>query len=186
MVLIAPVWSSQSWYPWLLGMLAYPPALLPVYRNLLHDPFNRDHPLLVIVKGQLQLAAWKVSGVPAHSLEFRRELQISSQQDGKEGQTRWVKWNGWCDARCLNPLWCSVQHFVDSLTELFDSGLQHDTTNVVRSAVSMTHETVEGVPISQHPLVRRLMKGVYNPRLPKPRYTYAWERHCDSVYSGDG
>jgi hypothetical protein len=85
-VLIAPVWPSQSWYPWLLEMLAYHPVLLPVYRNLLHDPFNRDHPLLV--KGQLQLAACKVSGVPAHSQAFRRELQISSQQDGEDGQTR--------------------------------------------------------------------------------------------------
>lgn len=85
-VLIAPVWPSQSWYPWLLEMLAYPPALLPAYRNLLHDPFNRDHPLLV--KGQLQLAAWKVSGIPAHSQAFRRELQISSQLDGEEGQTQ--------------------------------------------------------------------------------------------------
>ena len=39
----------------------------------------------------------------------------------------------------------------------------------------MTHEKVEGVPIGQHPLVTRLMKGVYNLRPPKPRYTYTWD-----------
>ena len=39
----------------------------------------------------------------------------------------------------------------------------------------MTHEKVEGVPIGQDPLVRRLMKGVYNLRPPKPRYTYTWD-----------
>ena len=39
----------------------------------------------------------------------------------------------------------------------------------------MTHEKVEGVPIGQHPLVTRLMKGVYNLRPPKPRYSYTWD-----------
>lgn len=39
----------------------------------------------------------------------------------------------------------------------------------------MTHVEVEGVPIGQHPLVTRLMKGVYNLRPPKPRYTYTWD-----------
>ena len=90
-------------------------------------------------------------------------------------QSGWIKWTGWCSTRGLNPLSCSVQHFLDFLTELFDSGLQHRTINVVRSAVSMIHEEVERIPIGQHPLVTRLMKGVYNLRPPKPRYTYTWD-----------
>ena len=90
MVLIAPVWTSQSW---LLEMLAYPPALLPVYRNLLHDLFNRDHPLLV--KGQLQLAACKVSGVPAHSQAFRYHHSRMAKRDKlglpvRLGQVEWL------------------------------------------------------------------------------------------------
>ena len=90
-------------------------------------------------------------------------------------QSGWTKWSGWCSARNLNPLSCSVHFFLDFLTELFDSGLQHRTINVIRSAVSMTHEHVEGVPIGQHPMVTRLMKGVYNLRPPRPRYTYTWD-----------
>ena len=39
----------------------------------------------------------------------------------------------------------------------------------------MTHEKVEGVPVGQHPLVTLLMKGVYNLRPPKTRYTYTWD-----------
>ena len=39
----------------------------------------------------------------------------------------------------------------------------------------MTHRNVEGIPIGQHPLVTRLMKGVYNLRPPKPRYSYTWD-----------
>jgi len=39
----------------------------------------------------------------------------------------------------------------------------------------MTHSQVEGVPIGQHPLVSRLMKGVYNCRPPQPRYSSTWD-----------
>ena len=39
----------------------------------------------------------------------------------------------------------------------------------------MTHRHIEGVPIGQHPLVTRLLKGVYNTRPPKPRYTETWD-----------
>ena len=39
----------------------------------------------------------------------------------------------------------------------------------------MTHRHVEGVPIGQHPLVTRLLKGVYNTRPPKPHYTETWD-----------
>ena len=43
-VLVAPVWPSQSRYPLLLEMLTSLPALLPIHRNLMRDPFNMDHP----------------------------------------------------------------------------------------------------------------------------------------------
>ena len=39
----------------------------------------------------------------------------------------------------------------------------------------MTHRHVEGVPIGQHPLVTQLLKGVYNTRPPKLRYTEMWD-----------
>lgn len=39
----------------------------------------------------------------------------------------------------------------------------------------MTHIQVEGVPIGQHPLVSRLLKGVHNQRPPVPRYTSTWD-----------
>ena len=39
----------------------------------------------------------------------------------------------------------------------------------------MTHERIEGLPIGQHPLVTRLMKGVYNLRPPRPRYSHTWD-----------
>ena len=58
--------------------------------------------------------------------------------------------------------------------------------NTIRSAVSITHNHIEGTPIGQHPLVTRLLKGVYNMRPPKPRYSATWDvdvviRHLQSL-----
>jgi len=33
---------------------------------------------------------------------------------------------------------------------------------------------IEGLPMGQHPLVSRLLKGIYNTRPPQPRYSTTW------------
>ena len=90
-------------------------------------------------------------------------------------QSGWNRWHRWCDERDINPLSCDIKFFLDFLAELFDQGLQHRSINIIRSAVSMTHSQLEGVPIGQHPLVTRLLKGVYNLRPPMPRYSSTWD-----------
>ena len=39
----------------------------------------------------------------------------------------------------------------------------------------MTHDQVEEIPMGQHPLVSRLLKGIYNSRPPQPRYITTWD-----------
>ena len=46
-VLVAPVWKTQWWYPYLLQLLIDYPLLLPVHPDLLSNPFKRKHPLLL-------------------------------------------------------------------------------------------------------------------------------------------
>ena len=53
--------------------------------------------------------------------------------------------------------------------------MQYQSINTIRSAVSMTHEQVEGVPVGKHPLVSQLLKGIYNSRPLQPRYSTTWE-----------
>ena len=74
---------------------------------------------------------------------------------------------------------CNVREFLNFLANLYEEGIEHRMVNPIRSAVSMTHCHVEGVPIGQHPLVTRLIKGVYNSRPPRPRYSDTWD--VDSV-----
>ena len=83
--------------------------------------------------------------------------------------------SSWCARRQIDPISGDVQHFLDFLAGLYDQGLQHRSINSIRSAVSMTHKQVDGSPIGQHPLVTRLLKGVYNQWPPQPRYSATWD-----------
>ena len=65
--------------------------------------------------------------------------------------------------------------FLDYIGSLFAEGLQYRSINTIRSAVSMTHELIEGSPIGQHPLVKQMLNGVYHTRPPQPRYFGLWE-----------
>ena len=39
----------------------------------------------------------------------------------------------------------------------------------------MTHSRVDDCTVGTHPLVVRLLKGIFNKRPPVPRYTGSWE-----------
>ena len=60
------------------------------------------------------------------------------------------------------------------MANLYQEGYQHRSLNSYRSAISSVHERVDGYTVGQHPLIIRLMKGVFNDRPPLPRYTSTW------------
>ena len=60
------------------------------------------------------------------------------------------------------------------LVELFEKGYSYSSLNSYRSAISSTHEQIDGSAIRQHPLVTRVLKGAYNIRPPRPRYPATW------------
>ena len=61
-LLIAPVWPNQPWYPILLKMLTEQPVLLPQPDHLLTAPDGSTHPMCQ--EHKMVLAAWPVSGDP--------------------------------------------------------------------------------------------------------------------------
>lgn len=86
LLLVAPVWTSQFWYPMLLTSLWSPPILLPAIPDLLLDHKNEKHPL--VVKGRLTLALWPVTGDKKKLQNFRKRLlpsctTASAQSHGK-------------------------------------------------------------------------------------------------------
>lgn len=54
-------------------------------------------------------------------------------------------------------------------------GKSYATVNSYRSALSSVLPPIEGFPIGKHPLIIRLMKGIFNTNPPKPRYTRTWQ-----------
>ena len=71
-VLIAPPWQTQPWFPSLLSLLSDNPILLPPYKDLLSSQSQRIHPLAH--QSRFRLAAWKVSGDETLTREFRNRL----------------------------------------------------------------------------------------------------------------
>lgn len=63
----------------------------------------------------------------------------------------------------------------DFITEQWKSGLSYSTINGYRSAISAFHEQIEGMPVGQHPLVKRALAGVFNENPPQPKYTDMWD-----------
>ena len=86
----------------------------------------------------------------------------------------WRQWVGWCLEQETDPLSAPVRYILEFLCERFAAGKQYRTINMLRSAISMTHEEVDGVRVGQHPMVSRFLKGVFNLRPPAPKYTVTW------------
>jgi len=91
-------------------LVGYYSLLLPSSLILLTDPFGNPH--LLLVAGQLQIAAWKLSGRDKKQQEFRERLHSSWQLDGEREQTphtrvEWSECNG--IAGVLNSKWIPFQ-----------------------------------------------------------------------------
>ena len=112
-------------------------------------------------------------GLPEH---VTRLLSASVRKStSKTYDSSWRRWNGWCDRREIDPISAGVNNVLTFLSEQFQNNLQYRTVNVLRSAISSTHQLIDGKPIGQHPLVVRLMKGISNERPPRPRYNVTWD-----------
>ena len=72
LLLIAPMWQSQTWYPLLMRMAIADPILLPTSKHLLTNPSGEQHPLLA--QGHLHLSAWRISGNITLQEQYRQQL----------------------------------------------------------------------------------------------------------------
>ena len=85
------------------------------------------------------------------------------------------RWNRWCTERGSDPFSGPVSEVANFLATLYQEGYQYNSVNAYRSAISSVHEKVDGVPVGQHPIITRLVKGVFNVRPPIPRYSSTWD-----------
>ena len=72
-------------------------------------------------------------------------------------------WQGFCSQQKIHPLSPTILDVIAYLTSMYDRGLQYTTIAAAKSA------------LSSHPLIIRLMKGLFHVRPPKPRYEFIWD-----------
>lgn len=131
-LLIAPVWSAQEWYPILLELLV---DVLPSISRPPERPFQQTTPSFGTspptcrLKGirQKQLAQG-ISGRAADltSAGWSREINMAY-------QSTWKRWTGWCNQQKVDPFSCNIKTFVNFLADLFEQGLQYRSINTIRS-----------------------------------------------------
>ena len=101
-------------------------------------------------------AAWRSSTEKAYSLA-------------------WGKWIVWCNQAKVDPLQTSIGPVLNFLTAQFQEGKQYSTLNSYRSALPATMPEIDGKPVGQHPMVVRLLQGMFNERPPALRYQEVWD-----------
>ena len=102
----------------------------------------------------------------------------------KNYDSAWKKWESWCSDRNVNPISASIESVLSFLASQFHKGHQYRSLNIYRSAISSAHPRIDGFEIGKHPLVTRLMKGVFNKRPPLPKYSTTWSVGTVLTYSG--
>ena len=92
----------------------------------------------------------------------------------KAYQTAWRRWVHWCDRRKVDPCSTSIGNIANFLTGIFGEGKSHSMLNTYRSAISMSHDRIDGTFVGQHSALCRLLQGTYNARPPRPKQTTIW------------
>ena len=85
LVLVTPIWKTQTWYPALLEMCKDFPLLIPESRDLIQP----THPLSML-DVLPQLAVWSISGDSTKSKSFRKELQNACSHHGGRNLQRYT------------------------------------------------------------------------------------------------
>ena len=82
----------------------------------------------------------------------------------------------WCDRKQRNALQADLGTVCDFLTEQFqDSKKSYSTINSYRSALSFMLLPVDGYSVGEHPVIARLLKGIFHVRSHEPRCNFTWD-----------
>ena len=168
------MWRAQPWYPALLELLIdYPRQSNAADRPIRQSTSSGCSRTAATSRLEVIRRRQQAEGISREASQLLAARW--SKGTNSTYQSAWRRWDSWCSERQIDPISCAVQPFLEFLTSLFQEGLQYRTINTIRSAVSMTHSQIKGTPIGQHPLVSRLLRGVYNTRPPQPRYSATWD-----------
>jgi len=113
-----------------------------------------------------------------------QELILSSWRQGtqKQYRTYWNKWQCYASEQSINPFQPPVNKVLEFLHQLYEQGLGYSGINTARSALSSIITLEGNATIGKHPLVQRLVKGVFQCRPSFPRYERTWDTNVVLKY----
>ena len=105
------------------------------------------------------------------------ELLIASWREGTKAQySCYIKrWMDFCDRKQCDPYSQNEIVILEFLTDLFEKGLGYSAINTARSALSSLLDCSNGCSAGKLPLVKRLLKGIFQIRPSNPRYNCTWD-----------
>ena len=114
-------------------------------------------------------------GFPPEVIELL--LSATRKNTNAAYQSAWKNWNNWCHARNVHPMSGGVKEVFCYLAGIFGASMSYSSINVSRSMLSSNLNMGIGnrEEIGKHPLVTRLMKGIFQARPPTPKYSGTWD-----------
>ena len=92
--------------------------------------------------GECQEIHWREEFLKILSSSWRSSTE-------KSYSSAWKKWMGWCSERKLDPSPTSITTIIEFLAYQFQQGFPYSTI-------------IEGQQVGQHPLVCKLLQGMFN------------------------
>ena len=110
---------------------------------------------------------------------------------GKQYQSYLSRWECFCKERDINPTTALVDTGIDFLASLYHDGWGYSAINTARSALSTVIHTSDHGSFGTHPLVVRLLKGVFQLKPSLPKYSHVWDvgvvlNYLDSLGTASG
>ena len=176
-LIVVHLWPTQAWWPQLLNLLIATPVILPQHKDLLTLPHNgMEHPPKDQAKdGGMSVIRefYQTQGISRSATK----LLLASWRGGtkKQYDVYIKKWTKFCAERQANQIHAIVVDVLDFFTELYEKGFTYSAINTARSALSSFVLLDDGSSVGKNPLFSRLLKGVFQSRAPKPKYTEVWD-----------
>ena len=174
-ILVIPHWQTQSWFLAALQMCTATPVIFTSLHLQLPGTKTR-HPLYP----QLKLISLCVSGDTLKSSQFREQQRKLSLSHGatqlskdrnqliKNGKLFVVKGG-------IDTFLVTISDVRACLTNMFEMGLGYSSICSARSALNCIVCLPGYSGITEHPVLKRFIKGVFNMRPPQPRYSHIWD-----------